>query len=273
MISMLLFQEINIQTLLFSAALMVGIAVIFGILIVIISKVFEVQKDSRIDDVLAHLPKANCGGCGHPGCEGFAKALVEGTANINDCAQTSAEDKAEIAKVLGIEFAGSEPTKMVVACCGGEQCSDKADYQGYGDCVSQNMLAGGKKACSAGCMGMGTCAEACPSYALKISQSLPEFDQSLCTTCGLCAMACPKKLIHRIPQSAKVYIACSSECRGKDVMSVCKIGCIGCGMCARNCPQGAIQMVNNLPVIDYSKCTNCGTCVAKCPRKCIKTID
>ena len=47
---------------------------------------------------------------------------------------------------------------------------------------------------------------------------------------------------------------------------------IGCGLCAKNCPENAITMVNNLPIIDYSKCTGCKTCVNKCPRKCIKEI-
>jgi Pyruvate/2-oxoacid:ferredoxin oxidoreductase delta subunit len=40
-------------------------------------------------------------------------------------------------------------------------------------------------------------------------------------------------------------------------------------MCAKNCPEKAIAMVDNLAVIDNSKCTRCGICVEKCPSKCI----
>ena len=97
-------------------------------------------------------------------------------------------------------------------------------------------------------------------------------DKALCEACGLCVKNCPKKIISLIPKSAKVYVACSTPCRGKDTMSVCEVGCIGCGLCAKNCPEQAITMVNNLPVIDYSKCTSCMTCLTKCPRKTIKEL-
>ena len=73
----------------------------------------------------------------------------------------------------------------------------------------------------------------------------------------------------RIPATAKYYVACSSQEKGKDVRAVCNRGCLGCGLCAKNCPSSAITMRNNLPIIDYTKCTNCGLCASKCPAKCI----
>ena len=37
---------------------------------------FKVEEDARIDEIEAVLPGANCGGCGYPGCRGFADACV-----------------------------------------------------------------------------------------------------------------------------------------------------------------------------------------------------
>ena len=87
---------------------------------------------------------------------------------------------------------------------------------------------------------------------------------------GDCIKTCPRVCIERIPSTAPVYVACHSHCKGKEVMGQCSNGCIACGLCAKNCPQHAIEMVDNLPVIDYSKCTGCKTCVAKCPKHVIK---
>ena len=41
------------------------------------AKKFEVYEDPRIAQVQEVLPGANCGGCGYPGCGGFASACVK----------------------------------------------------------------------------------------------------------------------------------------------------------------------------------------------------
>ena len=55
------------------------------------------------------------------------------------------------------------------------------------------------------------------------------------------------------------------------VKSVCSAGCIGCGICAKVCPAGAVEVINDLAVIDQKKCIKCGKCAQRCPAKCIKT--
>ena len=57
-----------------------------GLGLSIASKVLHVEVDTRIEDVTAMLPNANCGGCGFPGCAGFAEAIVEGKVqNLSVC--------------------------------------------------------------------------------------------------------------------------------------------------------------------------------------------
>ena len=57
------------------------------------------------------------------------------------------------------------------------------------------------------------------------------------------------------------------------VLKNCKVGCIKCDLCVRSCPEGAISMVNGIPVTDYAKCNSCGICVQKCPTKCYKLLE
>lgn len=247
-----------------------GSAIIIGILILVVSKVFKVNVDEKVTKILENLAGANCGGCGCSGCSGFASKLAQGGGDLNDCHVTSPEKKAEIAKLLGIELKDEEPTVAVVKCNGGiENCEQKFEYKGNPTCAANASLLGGNKACSFACLGCGDCKAVCPENAISVTGRLAQVDPDRCISCGACISACPKNIIERIPSSAPVFVACSSKCKGKEVMGVCKVGCIACGICARSCPHGAIRMENNLPIIDYSKCTGCLTCVNKCPRHII----
>ena len=268
----LLLRPINTQTLLIVIAIVAVIAVIFAVLIVLVSKLCAVKEDERVNAVAENLAGANCGGCGYAGCADYAKALVEGKATINACGATPNEAKETIAKILGIPFSATEQTFAVVKCAGGINAKDKYNYVGNTDCGAQSMFMNGKKVCPEGCLGGGSCVTVCTGAGVKVVDGVAIIDKDLCVSCGACVKKCPKNLIEIIPKKAIVYVACSTKCRGKDVMTACSVGCIGCGLCAKNCPENAISMIDNLPVIDYSKCSGCLTCVAKCPRKTIKEI-
>lgn len=252
------------------AGIFAGSALLIGILILVVGKVFKVNVDEKITKILDNLAGANCGGCGCSGCSAFAKKLSEGGATLSDCHVTSPEKKAEIAALLGIELKDEEPTVAVVHCKGGaENALDKFVYKGNPTCAANASLLGGNKACSYACLGCGDCKAVCPENAISVENRLAEVDPDRCVSCGACITACPKDIIDRIPAKAPVYVACSSKCKLKEVTSVCKVGCIGCGVCAKVCPHGAITMKDNLPVFDYNKCTGCLTCVEKCPRQII----
>ena len=84
-------QPIQWATFGIAIAVMVGVALVMAGLIILISRFCQVKEDPRIKEVEKHLAGANCGACGHPGCAGFAKALVEGKAILNSCGQTDKE--------------------------------------------------------------------------------------------------------------------------------------------------------------------------------------
>ena len=61
---------------LIAIAILAGLGLIFGLGLAIAAKVLYVKVDTRIEDITAILPNANCGACGYPGCAGFAEAIV-----------------------------------------------------------------------------------------------------------------------------------------------------------------------------------------------------
>ena len=251
------------------AGIFLSIALVLVTAILLIGKFFKVNVDEKVTKVLENLAGANCGGCGCSGCSGFAEKLACGKADLSDCHVTSAEKKAEIAKLLGVDLSEEEPTVAVVKCSGGERAKDEFVYGGNRTCAACNALLGGNKACKTACLGCGDCARACPENAISVVGGVAKVDPARCTSCGACINACPKHIIERIPVSAPVYVACSSHCKLKEVTAMCDAGCRGCGVCAKACPNGAIMMEDNLPVFDYKKCTGCMACVEKCPKKVI----
>ena len=77
------------------------IGAVLGCVLGVADQYLRVEEDNRINDVTEMLPGANCGGCGYPGCSGFATALVEGNASkVSACVVSSQETREKIAQYL-----------------------------------------------------------------------------------------------------------------------------------------------------------------------------
>ena len=72
-------ERIMSTTILAPIALCV-LGIVFGAILAVAAKVFSVEKDPREEAIAECLPGANCGGCGYPGCSGYAAAIVAGKA-------------------------------------------------------------------------------------------------------------------------------------------------------------------------------------------------
>lgn len=248
-----------------------GMGLLFGVGLAFASKKFGVEIDPKVEAIRGVLPGANCGACGYPGCDGFAEAVAVGVAPANGCTPGGATVAEKIGKILGVELDSKERKIARVLCQGGcDKAIDKYHYEGIEDCAAANLVLGGPKGCEFGCMGLGSCVRACPFDAIHINENgIAEVDEDKCTGCGKCVEACPKSLIEMIPESSQVRVLCKSEDKGKDVKSVCQVGCIGCRICEKACKFDAIHVENNLAKIDYDKCVNCMLCAEKCPTNAI----
>lgn len=253
-----------------------GLGILFGIILAVASKVFHVEKDPRVEKIDSILPQANCGGCGYPGCAGYAEAVVRGEASIDKCAPGGQETVEQIAEILGVEATASEPKVAVVRCQGSrDKAKDKYEYHGVEDCNAAVLLANGSKACIYGCLGLGSCVKACPFDAMYMQENgLPFVIEEKCTACGNCVEACPKGIMELIPRSQEVFLGCVNQDRGKAVKDVCSVGCTGCTLCTKPkiTPSGKLVMENNMPKIP-SDWTDWENAVLKCPAKSFVVRD
>lgn len=268
---------------LIAVAVLGGIALVSAVVLYVCSKKFAVYEDPRLGQVTALLPGANCGGCGYPGCSGMASALVKGAdAGSFDglyCPVGGAEVMGQVADLLGMAVANTEPKVAVVRCNGTCELRPRiAEYSGLRTCTAMNSCGAGETGCGYGCLGCGDCVSACSFGAIKINDEtgLPEVDEDKCTACGACVNACPRHIIElrkRGVKNRRVYVRCVNKDRGAAAMKACKAACIGCGKCEKECNFGAITIQGNLSYIDPDKCRLCRKCVEVCPTHAIVAIN
>lgn len=246
----------------------------------LIGQKFKVEEDPRIGQVQEVLPAANCGGCGFPGCGGFASACVNAdTLEGLFCPVGGKETMDKVATILGKTAADSAKQIAVVRCNG--TCENRPRlnvYDGVSNCAIAASLYGGDTGCSFGCLGLGDCVESCNFEAISINPEtlLPEVVEDKCTACGACVKACPKNIIELRNQGTKsrrIFVSCVNKDKGATAKKACDVACIGCSKCQQACPFEAITIENNLAYIDDDKCRLCRKCVQVCPTHAIHELN
>ncbi len=257
-----------------------AIGLVSAIILYYASKKFAVYEDPRIGKVAEVLPQANCGGCGYPGCSGFAEACVKaGSLEGKLCPVGGQAVMTQVAAILGLEAIATEPKIAVVRCNGSCQHRPRISlYDGAVSCAVAHVTYGGETACTFGCLGCGDCVSVCQFDAIHMNSEtgLPEVDEEKCTACGACSKACPRCIIEIRPRgknNRRVFISCVNKDKGAITRKACEVGCIGCGKCVKVCSFKAITLESNLAYIDPAKCKSCRKCESECPQGAILAVN
>ncbi len=116
----------------------------------------------------AALPQTQCTRCGYPDCAGYAQAIADGQAPINQCPPGGAEGILRLASLTG---------QAALAL------------------NRQNGVEGPRKLMvidEVWCIGCALCVKACPTDAIVgASKQMHAILQDWCTGCELCLPACP----------------------------------------------------------------------------------
>ena len=238
-----------------SAATMLSMALVLTFILGWASRKFHVDVDRRVLTIMETLPGANCGGCGYVGCGEYAEAVALEHEAVNKCMVGGAECTSAVADIMGVEVGETLPYRPVVHC--GAHYNDRLgrkEYRGEMRCSAANLVTD-VQGCTYGCLGFGDCTRVCEFDAIHIIEGLATVDYDKCVGCGACTKACPRNIITITPFKSERMLAvtCTNKDKGKDVISVCNVGCIGCGACARTSSLFTIE--NNLSTINYDAYT------------------
>jgi len=148
---------------------------------------------------------------------------VAGISAPNSCVAAGAEVAEAIAEIMGVKIEAKEPDIARPGCYFGVPDADtKYIYNGLDDCRAVALLGGGMKVCTIGCLGLGTCAKACPFNAITMGpEGLPVVIEEKCTGCGTCERVCPKHIINLSSITRRIMREYTTE----ECTTPCQRGC------------------------------------------------
>lgn len=165
----------NIQTEHFLVAGAV-LLLVFGFVMSLIAAYTKKHASGAFKRVRKLLPGMNCGQCGCPGCDAYAKALLDGQAKPDACRPGGPDLAEELAQALGLQ-----PVK--------------------GDDYDEQIFAPRRVALihESSCTGCGKCVRVCKVAAIHgVIKQPHEVDPKWCIGCDDCIKACPEGCIEMV---------------------------------------------------------------------------
>ena len=155
------------------------VALIFGIIVMWVSKKYKVEGNPIVEQINAILPQTQCGQCNFPGCKPYAEAIANGEAAINQCPPGGEEGIKKLAELLDMEVLDLNPDN------GSEKDQDMVVEVVEKDCI-----------------GCTKCIQVCPVDAIiGAAKQMHTIILDACTGCDLCIPACPVDCIISIQAS------------------------------------------------------------------------
>ena len=156
----------------------------------------------------------------------------------------------------------------VILCCRAAVSGSSIPGGQEGGCTAiKASCPEGISGCIDGCLGGGSCLEACPRQAISLRENGSAWvNRDRCVGCGKCVKVCPQQLIMLVPAENTIQPFCVSRAPAGETKEACLAGCVGCGICEKVCPAGAIHVKEGHAAIDQERCIACGMCAARCPR-------
>ncbi|MCX7192646.1 MAG: RnfABCDGE type electron transport complex subunit B [Proteobacteria bacterium] len=152
---------------------------ILGLILGVAARVFRVEGNALVGELLDILPGSQCGQCGFPGCAGAAQALADGSAPVTLCPPGGRAVAIALAARLGVE----------------------ADVSGVKDAVP--MIAEVREEL---CIGCTRCFKVCPTDAIMgAAQQIHAVFREACTACGKCEAVCPTESVTLVPVSVTLH--------------------------------------------------------------------
>lgn len=211
------------------------------------------DRAPELGDLLAALPRTECGQCGFGGCAPYAHALREGRARADACPPGGAVTRQRLLRLLGKEALPVARAEMLAPLPPPQLARIDEDL----------------------CIGCAKCLDACPVDALVgAPRQLHAVLDEACTGCGLCLPPCPVDCIEILSRPVTRWPTpetVSAQC----LASTAAEPCTACGDCAPACPEGldpggilaALERLDTdaAAARRLAACTGCGACDAVCP--------